>query len=218
MLLLSSAWAFRPDFGSLPRMGSPLQYPNLMATDSRVITSSAPLVAIAGWLLPGSGYFLIGQWGRAFGTGVTIILLFITGLLIAGVRVVEVPGFNVDTGEKQLITFMTEQVDPVTHRSRRVVSERRWALEVSVLGEIRDKPWSVPQVLTGPVAIVAGWCSIHAAAIDPSTGLRKGAITHAHISEIGSLYLSVAGLLNLMTIIDSAWRASQRNEQQRAVE
>ncbi len=191
----------------LPPIGSPLQYPNLMATDSRVITTSAPLVALAGWLVPGSGYFLIGQMNRALVIGCTIIFLFLAGLLIAGVRVVEVPGFDVNTGGKQMITF--RYVDPATHHTR---VEEHWAMDVSVLGEIREKPWSVPQALTGPIAIAAGWASVEAAATDPATGKPYGSIVHARINEIGSLYLSVAGLLNLMAIIDSTWRASHLNE------
>jgi hypothetical protein len=106
---------------------------------------------------------------------------------------------------------------------------RRWALTAAPLNEIRDKPWSVPQVMAGPIAIAAGALSVHTAAdstgtsrIDnstgqpiPHTGRSIGAISHSRINEIGSLYLSVAGLLNLMAIIDSAWRASYLNEQQK---
>jgi len=200
-----------------------------MATDSRVSAVPAPLMAICGWLLPGAGYFLIGQIGRALGIGITIILLFVAGLLIGGVREIEVPGFNVDTGEKQMVTL----VDPVTHRAL-LDSQNRpqtgWALEVSALGEIRDKPWSVPQVLAGPIAIASGVWSVHNAAadgqtmqIDPATGKLDvktgkaplGAISHARVNEIGSLYLSVAGLLNLMAIIDSTWRASHLSQKRK---
>jgi hypothetical protein len=98
--------------------------------------------------------------------------------------------------------------DPVTHRQ--IV---QWSLEVSPLSEIRDKPWSVPQVLTGPIAILAGAWSVYAAGLDPSTGQAIGALSHSRINEIGSLYLSVAGLLNLMAIIDAAWRASHLAQQ-----
>ena len=206
-----------------------------MATDTRLPHASAPLVAICAWLVPGSGYFLIGQMGRAIVIGTTIVLLFLAGILIAGVRVIEVPGFDVATGEKAMTTLTTEVVnpdhttvtraiseplfDPVTHQpildsmgNQKSGPARRWVLQVSVLGEIREKPWSVPQILAGPIAIAAGWCSIDAAHIDPATNKPKGAITHARINEIGSLYLSVAGLLNLMAIIDCTWRASHLRE------
>jgi hypothetical protein len=213
-----------------------------MGTDSRVLTSSPPLVALAGWLVPGAGYFLIGQRGRALGVGITIIVLFIAGLLIAGVRVIEVPGFDVATGEKRMLPVMVMGTNPRTHAPQLEQGYdpatheplERWILAENPLGEIRDKPWSVPQALAGPIAIVSAVWSVDAASIDPDTakknpdtgkpvrhtGTAYGAVTHARINEIGSLYLSVAGLLNLMVIIDSTWRAShisvQRSESEAA--
>jgi hypothetical protein len=199
-----------------------------MGTKNRILTSSPPLVALAGWLLPGAGYFLIGQRGRAVGTGITIILLFIAGLLIAGIRVIEVPGFDA-TGERRMIPVTVMVTDPRTQTTRPEQLRDRhtgepleaWVLTESPLSEIRDKPWSVPQALAGPIAVVSAIASVDAAAIDPAkpkrdadgrsvprADLSYGAVTHARINEIGSLYLSVAGLLNLMVIIDSTWRAS----------
>ena len=176
-----------------------------MVTDSRVSAPSAPLVAICAWLLPGSGYLLLGQRGRGLGVGITIIVLFILGLLVAGVRVIEVPGYDVSTGARQMYPVLM----PGSNRI-----EKMWVIYAAPLSEIRDKPWSVPQVLTGPIAILAGIWSVAAASIDPaSPGQAIGAITHSRINEIGSLYLSVAGLLNLMAIIDSTWRASHIAEQ-----
>jgi hypothetical protein len=197
----------------LPAVPTPLQYPHLMANDSRAMTTSVPLVAIAGWILPGSGYLLIGQRWRGFVTGISIIALFLGGLLIGGVRVIEVPGYKVSNGERQMINLVRMEnghqfVDP----------NPQWSLVAQPLAEIRDKPWSVPQALAGPMAIAAGAASVWSAgpadpkAIDSTSSRAEPAksiapLTHARINELGSLYLSVAGLLNLMVIIDSAWRA-----------
>jgi hypothetical protein len=170
-----------------------------MPNDSNDLLSSPPVVAIAGWLLPGSGYVLLGEQARGITVGVTIILLFLAGLLIAGVRVVEVPGYDVATGQPELL-------------------QGQWIMSVAPLAEIRNKLWSVPQALTGPIAIVAAAASVHAAQPNPDqpdpakAHHQLGALTHSRINEIGALYLSVAGLLNLMAIIDSAWRASNLAE------
>jgi hypothetical protein len=167
-----------------------------MPTDSRETLPSVPLVALFGWLLPGGGYLLLGEIGRGVTICVSILFLFITGLLIAGVRVIEVPGYDAESG-KPLMLKNTGQ----------------WVMEAQPLTEIRNKLWSVPQAMTGPVAIVAGAYSLHAASADPDhPGQQLGTITHSRINEIGSLYLSVAGLLNLMAIIDAAWRAAARAE------
>ncbi len=177
------------------------------------MTTSVPLVAIAGWILPGSGYVLIGQRWRGIVTGISIISLFLSGLLIGGVRVIEVPGYKVSNGERQMIDLVR-----IDSNGRQYVDHTpRWSLIAQPLAEIRDKPWSVPQALAGPMAIVAGATSVWSAGpADPKAAefTPRGEpiesiapLTHARINELGSLYLSVAGLLNLMVIIDSAWRA-----------
>src|SRR5258705_9365185 len=51
----------------------------------------APIVALATWVVPGSGYWLIGQRARALTVGISIVCLFVLGLLIGGVKVVETP-------------------------------------------------------------------------------------------------------------------------------
>src|ERR1043165_8715642 len=50
-----------------------------------------PIVALSTWIVPGSGYWLIGQPSRALTGGITILVLFILGLVIGGVGVVDVP-------------------------------------------------------------------------------------------------------------------------------
>ena len=177
----------------------------------------APLVAVVGWLLPGAGHWLIGQRARGVAIGVSIVALFVLGLLVGGVRVVEVPGYNVDTGERQMVD-VPESRDPATGRV--VASVRAWALQATPLNEIRAKPWSVPQLMAGPIAAAAGVASVLAAApVDPqhpkdASGNRVavGAVTHARMNEIPSLYLSVAGLLNLMAVVDAAHRSVHLNE------
>jgi hypothetical protein len=56
---------------------------------ARVLPPPAPLVAVAGWLIPGAGYWLLGQRGRALTICITIVLLFVMGLLIGGMRLFE---------------------------------------------------------------------------------------------------------------------------------
>lgn len=44
----------------------------------------APFVAIAAWLVPGSGHLFLGRWGRALGFFVSVGGLAITGYLMRG--------------------------------------------------------------------------------------------------------------------------------------
>jgi hypothetical protein len=132
---------------------------------------SPPLVALAGWLVPGAGYWLIGQKQRAITVGVTIVAVFIVGIFISGIRVVEAPDMN-SAG--------------------------------NLLQKILTRPWFIGQVLNGPMGIAAAWISDQLA----QSTQYKAIEAKARLAEIGTLYTAVAGMLNLLTIIDASHRAS----------
>lgn len=133
-----------------------------MTSASRVITPPAPLTALCGWLVPGLGYWLLGERGRAIIIGFCVLAVFGGGLLIGGVRVVDAP---TQLGMAPLL----------------------------------QKPWFIGQVLMGPVSVAAAIESDH---VDPSR------VSHSRSWEIGTLYTAVAGMLNLLAIIDSTHRAA----------
>ena|SRR5688500_12957989 len=137
-----------------------------------VVSSSPPVVALAGWVVPGLGYWLIGQRGRAITCGVTIVLVFFAGMLIAGVRVVQAPDMS-GSGN----TFQ----------------------------RILQRPWFIGQVLTGPLGISAAMVSDKLAESPKYRHIEA----KARLAEIGTLYTAVAGMLNLLTIIDASHRAGR---------
>ncbi|MBC7785397.1 MAG: hypothetical protein H7144_16310 [Burkholderiales bacterium] len=145
----------------------------------------APLIALAGWLVPGLGYALIGERGRALVTGISITLLFVVGVLIGGIRVIDVPGYDL-RGERKM---EAKGADPV------------WRLRSEFIAEVLNKPWYIAQTLIGPINVLATYESLKVSKdVQPST---------ARIFDIGTLYTAVAGMLNLLVIIDSAHRAAQ---------
>ena len=151
------------------------------------------------WLLPGSGYLLLGQRTRGLTVGITILSLFFLGLLIAGVRVIEVPGYDAH-GERIMVNL----------RYGNDLVRREWVMAAAPTSELRDKPWSLPQVLNGPVALVAAALSVHEATADPDDpSTSRAPLSHVRVNEIGQLYISVAGLLNLLAIIDASNRAAK---------
>ena len=175
--------------------------------DSPPVKPPHPLiVALAGWALPGLGYALIGHRGRGITIGVTVVLLFVTGLLIGGVRALEVP------------TIEREEVQALRLEAARNGGGR--VPPVPTLGaEIRAKPWSIAQFFNGPVGFVGGYLSAKASTIDRDTYLATGTIktpgveSHARVNEIAVLYTAVAGMLNLLAIIDAAHRAGRMLEE-----
>jgi hypothetical protein len=159
-----------------PSSSSPLPY------RAPAPAAPPPLVALVGWLVPGAGYWLIGQWARGLVVGVTVILLFVGGLLIGGVRAVEAPPWE----------------------NRRI--------PISFRG-LAQQPWFAAQILTGPIglgaAVASNWASKPADGGGDAYGPPRGEVSHGRLNEIAVLYTAVAGLLNLMAMIDAAHRAAQ---------
>lgn len=107
---------------------------------------------------------MIGQRARALVVGITILLIFLAGLAIGGIRVIDAPAGY---------TF------PL----------------------ILQKPWFIGQVLAGPVTLISNFIANH-------WGSTGAPFSHARIWEIGTLYTAIAGMLNLMAIIDSSYRSA----------
>src|SRR3954464_10221266 len=141
-----------------------------MSDDVNSLHPPPPLVALAGWLVPGAGYWLIGQRTRALVIGVTIVVLFVLGVFIAGIRVVEAPDMSAAG---------------------------------SVFSRVLQRPWFLGQALAGPLGLMSAYFAKVAA-----MSVQYGNIqSKSRIAEIGTLYTAVAGMLNLLAIIDSAHRA-----------
>src|SRR6059058_2303627 len=128
----------------------------------------APLAAAAGWALPGLGYILIGQKARGIVIGITILILFIVGLLIGGVRVVDVPGYD-DQG-RRVVLDARGNVD----RSGRSNVSGDWALTARPFAEIANKPWFVGQILAGPMCLIAAHYSLGVAQPDDPRSMSAG--------------------------------------------
>jgi hypothetical protein len=183
--------------------------------------ASPPVVAAAGWLIPGAGYWLIGERARAVTVGVTIVALFLLGLLIGGVRAVQVPGFG-ENGRKLYLTSEERLIDGRRGKVR-VAKEAPAGDELpgpwvatdmrALLRDVGNKPWSICQVMAGPVALAGGAWSVSASRpAEQPDGLpdaAAGVLSHSRINELAVLYTAVAGMLNLMVIIDAAARAAR---------
>ncbi len=166
----AAAWTSAP---------GPLHYPP-MPDARKTKFLPPPLVALAAWILPGSGYWLIGQRARGLVVGVTILLLFFAGLLIGGIRVVDSPWIE----------------------SPQQMRERQSKLPLNPVASLLQKPWFIGQIFAGPVVLAA-----NKVGVSWGGGDEGAPFSHSRVYEIGTLYAAVAGMLNLMAIIDAAYRA-----------
>ena len=114
----------------------------------------ALFVALLGWCIPGSGFFLLNETKRSIIIFVAICLTFAVGLYIGSVGV----------------------VDPV---------------EANL--------WYIAQVLNTPLVAAIGYVT------------RAGGYpVYGKPNEIGQIYTSIAGLLNLLCIINAVYIARSR--------
>ena len=72
-----------------------------------------------------------------------------------------------------------------------------------------QKPWFIGQIMAGPVTLAANYVANHWTMVYENGAKVVGVpMSHARVYEIGVLYTAVAGMLNLMAIIDASYRAS----------
>jgi hypothetical protein len=182
------------------------------------------VVATASWLLPGSGYCLIGDRLRGVVAGGTILLLYILGLVIGGIRVIETPGWG-DHGQPLMVVQdggyyrSSDGAQTTVERTTESSGQNEpgtvgWVMQVHPMDELRNKPWNIPQILAGPVHLAACWGSVLASRpASPGSTQPIGVRSHARTDEIGSLFAAIAGMLNLLVIIDASYRAADRREE-----
>lgn len=174
----------------------------MSSAPARKYMPPAPLVALVAWLIPGAGYLLIGQRARGLTVGITIFLLFISGLLIGGIRVIDCPW-----------------IESPAQTAERLRREENGKYHLNPVQALLQKPWFIGQALAGPIAFVTNKIGVSwerpapAGTIPPEDSppdspLQGAPFSHSRVYEIGTLYTAVAGMLNLLAIIDAAYRAS----------
>jgi hypothetical protein len=112
------------------------------------------LVGLAGWLVPGGGYFLLKETRRALIILATIVLTFGLGVYIGSIGV----------------------VDPVGSRL-----------------------WYFLQIMNSPFVAIIGRMTA-----------GGGYPVFGRPNEMGQIYTSIAGLLNLLSIVNSVYLAYLR--------
>jgi len=85
---------------------------------------------------------------------------------------------------------------------------------VDAVDRRNDPLWFVAQALCGPIAFGADLANQRLLS-DPKLRLRRKSLSH--INEFGTLYAALAGLMNLVVILDALHRpATRRNTDRRA--
>jgi hypothetical protein len=112
------------------------------------------VVGLVGWLVPGGGHAMIGEKRHALVIFATIAALFVVGLYLGSIGV----------------------INPVT-----------------------AKPWYLAQILNSPAVAALG----HLTA-------KGDYAVYGKPAEIGQIYTSIGGLLNLLCIVNAVYLAHIR--------
>ena len=165
-----------------------------------------PIAALAAAAFPGAGYLVLGQPIRALAAAVGVLGLFFGGLFIGGIDVV-------DSKEDRIWFFGQAMVGPLAFGVDHLHQTRFKAmgpdlrrpggpivLRTGYPGEVRDATTTPPSWRAATPAEAA------AGAGPPNVK------SVSRVNEIGTLYATIAGMLNLILILDALLPTRRRGE------
>jgi len=97
---------------------------------------------------------------------------------------------------------------------------------VDAVDSKNDPWWFVGQALVGPPVFAADWVNRSLSANDPASTADEGwrdakqpsrEKSFAHSNEMGMLFITIAGMLNLIAIIDAFWNQPAVQKDRRGV-
>jgi hypothetical protein len=137
-----------------------------------------PLPALLGWLIPGLGHVRIGERGRGMLVFAGVAFLWICGLLIGGID-------SVDRKGDRLWFFAQAGTGPIAFA---IDGLNNSLLKTGRIGELMESP--------GPRGTDGRTTSVMVSSFK----------SVAHANEYGTLYTSLAGLMNVVALLDAGSR------------
>ncbi len=183
-----------------------------------------PVAALLAIALPGAGHAFLGEVKRGLFIFAGVMGLFVSGLLIGGIDVVD--------REEDFIWFLGEAlVGPVAFGVDYVHQSHLKAIDPGVLAQVRaassveeakrrvraarraPHPGEQRRVDRVPTANGAT-VSVPVWSPPPVPGVTQATYSKSlgRVNELGTLFCTIAGMLNLICIIDAGYRPSRRRE------
>jgi len=76
---------------------------------------------------------------------------------------------------------------------------------IDVVDRKNDRWWFFLQAGVGPTAFVMNWVNQNTLHAPSPTGANDSHTSLSHVNEVGSLFTSMAGMLNVIAIVDCLW-------------
>ncbi len=150
-----------------------------MASDSRNETTLNFGAAVLGWVVPGLGQILIGERQRGICVLIGILGLFTTGVFVGGLDCV-------DKDEDRLWFYGQAAAGPI-------------AFGVAYANDALIKTGRMTELVPTPPSMMEQSQNLPGGTVPAAKGL-------AHANEFGTLLCFLAGLLNLVAILDALVR------------
>lgn len=139
-------------------------------------TQFRPMALALAWIWPGLGHISIGERGRGLRIMAGMLLLFFGGLLIGGID-------SVDRREDSLWFLAQAGCGPLAFAAD---GANTMLLKSGRIGTLLPAPQPYNQKVAGP-----------------GVSDRRGL---AHPNEFGTLFIALAGLMNVAVILDAGFR------------
>jgi hypothetical protein len=134
---------------------------------------------LAAWVLPGLGHLVLGERARGLVIMLTVVLLYLAGLLIGGIDVI-------DRREDQLWYAGQILAGPITI----ALDMQNQKLKTRATARLEDRAFPEAQ--------------------PPDFAALPYIRSVGRVNELGTLYCALAGMLNLLVIVDIAFRLDPR--------
>lgn len=161
-----------------------------------------PVAGLLAFAFPGAGHFFLGHRTRALGIVVGVLGLFITGLLVGGISCVDRRENFIWFLGQALNGPITFAVDYVHDKHFKVIDRPSGTIRSAHPFEFRHPRTAQPI----PIAIAGDGstsANVDGKVITPAyPPYVKGV---GRMSELGTLFITIAGFMNLICIIDAAF-------------
>lgn len=169
------------------------------------------MAAVLAFLFPGGGHFYLGHRDRAIRIAAGVLLLFFTGLAVGGIDAV-------DRRENGLWFWFYGQMwnGPIVfgadylHQTRFKVTDAQGVLRSARPNEFRNPITGAPEQIyldpatNLPTARYTDPKTLVTTTVSPARPPKLRSI--GKTSELGTLFVAVGGMLNLIAMIDAAFK------------